>query len=41
MLGRRLDRILSSALSCLKWLALPISLLLFLQWPLREYVHAY
>jgi hypothetical protein len=41
MLGRWLDRILSSVLSCLKWLALPISLLLFLQWPLREYVHAY
>ena len=41
MLGHRLDRILSSVLSCLKWLALPISLLLFLQWPLREYVHAY
>jgi TRAP-type C4-dicarboxylate transport system permease small subunit len=41
MLGRRLDRALSRVPSSLKWLAIPISLLLFLQWPLREYVHAY
>jgi len=32
---------MSQVLRALKWLALPISLLLFLQWPLREYVHAY
>jgi TRAP-type C4-dicarboxylate transport system permease small subunit len=41
MLARRLDRVVSQVLCGLKWLALPISLLLFLQWPLREYVHAY
>lgn len=41
MLGCRLDRALSRVLGVFKWLALPIGLLLFLQWPLREYVHAY
>jgi TRAP-type C4-dicarboxylate transport system permease small subunit len=41
MLGCRLDRALGRALGVLKWLAMPIGLLLFLQWPLREYVHAY
>lgn len=41
MLGRRLDRALSQVPRALKWLAIPISLLLFLQWPLREYVQAY
>ena len=41
MLGRRLDRALSQVPRSLKWLAIPISLLLFLQWPLREYVQAY
>jgi TRAP-type mannitol/chloroaromatic compound transport system permease small subunit len=37
MLGETVGRILS----VLKWLAIPISLLLFLQWPLREYFQAY
>ncbi|HEU0160004.1 MAG TPA: TRAP transporter small permease subunit [Hyphomicrobiaceae bacterium] len=41
MLGRRLDWALSQVPRALKWLALPISLLLFLQWPLRDYVQAY
>src|SRR5215475_3915596 len=41
MMGCRLDRALSRVLGVFKWLALPIGLLLFLQWPLREYVHAY
>src|SRR6185437_6785138 len=36
-----LDEIVGRILSVLKWLAIPISLLLFLQWPLREYVQAY
>src|ERR1043165_7245616 len=37
MLGETVGRILS----VLKWLAIPIRLLLFLQWPLREYFQAY
>jgi len=41
MLGRRLDRALSLVPRWLKWLAIPISVLLFLQWPLREHVQAY
>ena len=36
MLGRRLDWALSQVPRSLKWLAIPISLLLFLQWPLRN-----
>src|SRR4029079_9220431 len=36
-----LDEIVGRILSVLKWLAIPISLLLFLQWPLREYFKAY
>ena len=35
-----IDRILSASLSGLRWLALPIALLLALQWPLREIVQA-
>lgn len=41
MLARRLGWVLSQVPRSLKWLAIPISLLLFLQWPLREYFHAY
>src|SRR5437870_3765525 len=33
-----LDRIISIAVSCGRWLALPVVVLLFLQWPLREFV---
>jgi TRAP-type C4-dicarboxylate transport system permease small subunit len=39
--GRLLDRGVDGALHLLKWLVLPISFLLFLQWPLREYFQAY
>jgi len=41
MLGRLLDHTLGQVLGSLKWLVIPISLLLFLQWPLREYFQAY
>ena len=40
-LGGLLDAVLRLTLSALQWLAIPISLLLFLQWPLRDYVQAY
>jgi TRAP-type mannitol/chloroaromatic compound transport system permease small subunit len=40
-LARMLDRIVGRVLSVLRWLAIPIGLLLFLQWPLREYFKAY
>ncbi len=40
-LGRLLDRFLEQVLSTARWLVLPISLLLFLQWPLRDAVQAY
>jgi TRAP-type mannitol/chloroaromatic compound transport system permease small subunit len=40
-LARLLDGVLSRSLSVLKWLAIPIGLMLFLQWPLRDYVKAY
>ena len=40
-LARVLDGAVGRMLSALKWLAIPIGLLLFLQWPLREYVKAY
>jgi TRAP-type mannitol/chloroaromatic compound transport system permease small subunit len=36
-----LQRILTTTLAALKWLVLPLGLLLFLQWPLREVVHGY
>lgn len=37
-LTQALDRIIASLLALFKWLALPIALLLFLQWPLRDFV---
>ncbi len=40
-LARVLDGAVGGILSALKWLAIPIGLLLFLQWPLREYFKAY
>jgi TRAP-type mannitol/chloroaromatic compound transport system permease small subunit len=36
-----LDRALGWLLGLLKWLALPVVVLLFLQWPLRDLVQAY
>lgn len=36
-----LDRLVSATVSTLRWLGLPLVLLLFLQWPLRDRVHAY
>jgi TRAP-type mannitol/chloroaromatic compound transport system permease small subunit len=41
LLGRLLDGVLDLMLVTLKWLAIPIGLLLFLQWPLREFMQAY
>jgi TRAP-type mannitol/chloroaromatic compound transport system permease small subunit len=40
-LRRFLRGILTTTLAALKWLVLPLGLLLFLQWPLREFVHGY
>lgn len=37
----RVDRGLGAVIALGRWLVLPVSLLLFLQWPLRELVHAY
>lgn len=36
-----LDRLIAVTISIAQWLALPLVLLLFLQWPLRDLVHAY
>jgi TRAP-type C4-dicarboxylate transport system permease small subunit len=36
-----LDRALDALVRSARWLALPLALLLFLQWPLREWVQAY
>lgn len=36
-----LDRMVGTAIATLSVLVLPVSLLLFLQWPLRDVVHAY
>jgi TRAP-type mannitol/chloroaromatic compound transport system permease small subunit len=36
-----LDRWLGRVLGGLQWLALPLALLLFLQWPLRDLIHGY
>jgi TRAP-type mannitol/chloroaromatic compound transport system permease small subunit len=35
------DRAVAAAIALGRWLVLPVSLLLFLQWPLRDLVHAY
>jgi TRAP-type mannitol/chloroaromatic compound transport system permease small subunit len=35
------DHAVAAAISAGQWLVLPVSLLLFAQWPLRELVHAY
>jgi TRAP-type C4-dicarboxylate transport system permease small subunit len=36
-----LDRLLGRLLGAVQWLALPLALLLFLQWPLRDLIHGY
>jgi TRAP-type mannitol/chloroaromatic compound transport system permease small subunit len=38
---RWVDRVVAAAISSGQWLVLPVSLLLFAQWPLRDVVHAY
>jgi TRAP-type mannitol/chloroaromatic compound transport system permease small subunit len=38
---RRLDQLIGLVMSATQWLALPLMLLLFLQWPLRDIVRAY
>jgi TRAP-type mannitol/chloroaromatic compound transport system permease small subunit len=38
---RRLDHAIGGFLSVLQWLALPLVVLLFLQWPLRDIFRAY
>src|SRR5438552_12000748 len=35
------DRVMEALIGAGRWLVLPVSLLLFLQWPLREVLHAY
>ena len=37
----RLDRLIAAALRGLQWLILPVVLLLFLQWPLRDLVRSH
>jgi TRAP-type mannitol/chloroaromatic compound transport system permease small subunit len=37
----KIDHALGALIALGRWLVLPVSLLLFLQWPLRELVHAY
>lgn len=38
---RGLDRLIAAVIAATQWLALPLVLLLFLQWPLRDLIHAY
>jgi len=38
---RRLDRLIGTTVAVAQWLALPLIVLLFLQWPLRDIVRAY
>ena len=35
------DKVIAGVLAAVRWLALPVAALLFLQWPLREVVHAF
>jgi TRAP-type C4-dicarboxylate transport system permease small subunit len=37
----RADRAVGAAIAVAQWLVLPVSLLLFLQWPLRDLLHAW
>jgi TRAP-type mannitol/chloroaromatic compound transport system permease small subunit len=36
-----LDRLIGHVIAAAKWLALPLIVLLFLQWPLRDFLRAY
>lgn len=38
---QRLDRAIAGSIAAAQWLALPLVLLLFLQWPLRDLLRAY
>jgi TRAP-type mannitol/chloroaromatic compound transport system permease small subunit len=38
---RALDRLIGHVVDATKWLALPLVVLLFLQWPLREFLRAF
>jgi TRAP-type mannitol/chloroaromatic compound transport system permease small subunit len=38
---RGLDRLIGQIVAVAKWLALPLVVLLFLQWPLRDFLHHY
>ncbi len=38
---QRLDRLIGQIIAAAQWLALPLILLLFLQWPLRDIVRGY
>ncbi len=40
-IGEQLGRGLDGVLSAMKWLVLPVSAMLFLQWPLRDVLQAY
>jgi len=37
----RTDRAVAAVIAAARWLVLPVSLLLFLQWPLRDLLHAW
>ena len=37
----RADRAVGAVIAAARWLVLPVSLLLFLQWPLRDLLHAW
>ena len=37
----RLDRAIAGIIDCAQWLALPLIVLLFLQWPLRDFFRSY
>ena len=37
----RLDRAVGGTIGMARWLVLPVALILFLQWPLRDFVRAY
>jgi TRAP-type mannitol/chloroaromatic compound transport system permease small subunit len=38
---QRLDRLIGHTVAAVQWLALPLILLLFMQWPLRDLIHVY